>query len=62
MEHVLDQRWIRTQIQFKLVEKDYSLLCGASLTYIFNYGSNVGVLFSEGILNKNALQKYEMTD
>jgi hypothetical protein len=32
------------------------------LTYIFNYGSNVGFLFSEGILNQNALPKYEMTD
>ena len=62
VEHVLDQRWISTRIQFKLVEKHYSLPCGACLTYIFKYGSNVGFLFSEGILNQNALPKYEMTD
>jgi hypothetical protein len=48
---------------FRLVEKHYSLPCGAIIvTYIFNYGSNVGVLFNEGILSQNALQKYEMTD
>jgi hypothetical protein len=44
VELVLDQRWIRTCIQFKLEEKHYSLPCGACLTYIFNYGSKVGVL------------------
>jgi hypothetical protein len=45
------------KLKKELVEKHQSLPCVACLTYIFNYGSNVGRLFNQGILNQNALQK-----